>query len=216
VPSSPPNGTPPPDPVPQKPQTSAPQYLPEQPATAEPPPARLSPPEMPGTAPPRVREERPATPALPSGIPQFEIARDRVASGLKPLAGGFEWLALNGYKTVLHLKAPGGDDAAERRQAEQAGLKFISLEVSPQTLSRAIVDDFNRLVTDSTAQPLFVYDQGGTLTGGLWYLHFRTAERLSDEAARVRAARLGLKDEASGDAGTMWLAIQKFLRDEAR
>jgi hypothetical protein len=36
-------------------------------------------------------------------------------------------------------------------------------------------------------------------------------ERLPDEAARLRAARLGLKDSADGPHRDMWLAVQKLL-----
>ena len=32
-----------------------------------------------------------------------------------------DWLAANGYKTVLHLRAPGEDDVTDRRQFEARG-----------------------------------------------------------------------------------------------
>ena len=49
----------------------------------------------------------------------------------------------------------------------------------------------------------------GVANGGLWYLHFRTADQESDEVARMKAARLGLKED--GEAREMWLAIQHLL-----
>jgi hypothetical protein len=82
--------------------------------------------------------------------------------------------------------------------------------VSPQTLSRDIVDRFNHLVTDAGNQPLFVYDRDGTVAGGLWYLYFRIAEGASDEDARAQAARLGLKPDAE-EGRPMWLAVQNYL-----
>jgi protein tyrosine phosphatase (PTP) superfamily phosphohydrolase (DUF442 family) len=178
--------------------------------------ARLGAPEPPGSQaqpriPPRAPQEPSPTPSLPVGIPQFAVAREEVASGLKPLLDGLDWLRTNGYRTVLHIRQPGEDDTADRRQIEKLGLKYLSLEVSPQTLSKNIVNEFNRLVADSASHPLFVYDQDGTLSGGLWYLHFRTAGQESDEVARLKAARLGLREDATDGHRAMWLAIQKYL-----
>jgi protein tyrosine phosphatase (PTP) superfamily phosphohydrolase (DUF442 family) len=178
--------------------------------------ARLGAPESAGSQtqpriPPRATQEPPATPSLPVGIPQFAVAQEGVASGLKPLLDGLDWLRANGYRTVLHIRQPGEDDTVDRRQIEKLGLKYLSLEVSPQTLSKNIVNEFNRLVADSASHPLFVYDQDGTLAGGLWYLHFRIAGQESDEVARLKAARLGLREEATGKHRAMWLAIQKYL-----
>jgi hypothetical protein len=150
------------------------------------------------------------TPALPAGIPRFARAKNRVAAGLRPMIDGLDWLAANGYKTVLHLRAPGEDDVTDRRQFEARGLKFYSLEV-PLPLTREVVEEFNHMIGDPGNQPLFVYDRDGILAGGLWYLQFRIADGASDEVARTNAARLGLKDDQTPEAKRMWLAIQQYL-----
>jgi protein tyrosine phosphatase (PTP) superfamily phosphohydrolase (DUF442 family) len=129
---------------------------------------------------------------------------------------GIDWLTQNGYRTVLHLRQPGEDDAAERKLFELRGMKYLSLELSPQTLTRAVVDEFNRIVGDRTNYPLFIYDKDGALSGGLWYLHFRAVDRLSDEESRARAARLGLRETQNSIQGDMWLAIKKYLSESAR
>jgi protein tyrosine phosphatase (PTP) superfamily phosphohydrolase (DUF442 family) len=156
--------------------------------------------------------QNPSGSSLPVGIPQFAAVRDQVSAGLKPqVDGGLEWLEANRYKAVLHVHPPGQDESADRQQVEKHGMKYVSLEVSPQTLSQATVDQFDRQVNDPQNYPLFVYDQDGSLAGGLWYLHFRNVERLTDSAARTRAHRLGLRDDPNGTHADMWLAIQKFL-----
>jgi protein tyrosine phosphatase (PTP) superfamily phosphohydrolase (DUF442 family) len=154
---------------------------------------------------------------LPVGIPQFATVKDGVTSGLKPLVdGGLDWLQAHGYRTVLHIHLPGQDDAADRQQVEKHGMHYLSLEVSPQTLTPAVVDQFNRYVADRANFPLFVYDRDGMLAGGLWYLYFRIVERESDAAATAHASRLGLKEDAAGVHREMWLAIQKFLSTTQR
>jgi hypothetical protein len=189
------------------------------PATATTPPIRLRTPED-SAAPPAAglseSSSAPATsaatPALPVGIPDFAVAiPDRVANGRKPTLDGLDWLKANGYRAALSVRRPGGSDDADRKQFEQRGLKFTSLEVSPETLSWATVEAFARAVNDPSGRPLFVYDADGLLSGGLWFLYFRRIERLSDEAAKLRAARLGWRDSADGPHREMALAVQRLM-----
>lgn len=234
---SPPARIPPPDlpdtssdtgPLPKPPESSEPPLVPERPVKPPEPPADPTPPTTPPMmvpslppARPGVKEEtnplppkpgvkeEPAT--LPVDIPQFAVAKKDVASGLKPYPDGLDWLKAKGYRTVLHVRAPGEDDSADRKQVEKRGLKYLSLEVSPETLSRELLDRFNRLVGEPGNLPLFVYDKDGMVAGGLWYLHFRSIESASDEDARSRASRLGIKVDQDGDHRAMWLAVQKVL-----
>jgi protein tyrosine phosphatase (PTP) superfamily phosphohydrolase (DUF442 family) len=155
-------------------------------------------------------------PSLPAGIPNFAEPIPGVASGLRPTLDGIDWLKTNEFRAALHVKAPGENDDADRQLFEQKGLKYLSLEVSPTTLTRKVVEEFNKVVADAADRPLFVYDKDGSLAGALWYLHFRTAGKLPDEEARKKAASLGLKEEADGGPREMWLAIQKFLEEQDR
>jgi protein tyrosine phosphatase (PTP) superfamily phosphohydrolase (DUF442 family) len=139
------------------------------------------------------------------------MARPRVASGQQPFPDGVTWLQAHDYRTVLHVRTPGEDDAAARRQFEKHGLRYLSLEVSPRTLTREVVDQFTRTVTDEANLPLFVYDRDGGLAGGLWYLYYRLAEKTDDQQARTEAARLGLNQDRNDSHRDMWLAIQAFL-----
>ena len=165
----------------------------------------------PKTTEPPIAKIQSAT-ALPVGIPQFASVRDNVSAGLRPsLDDGLDWLQAKGYRTVLHIRLPGEDDNADRKQVEKRGLKYVALEVSPQTLTKMTVDEFNRMLRDVGAQPLFVYDRDAALAGALWYLHFRTSEQLPDDAARIRARGLGFREDQDGPHRDMWLAVQKHL-----
>ena len=157
------------------------------PQTAEPP-----------TAPPK--GDRSASPALPVDIPQFAVVKTDVAYGQEPFADGVRWLKAHGYRTVLHLRAPVADDKPAQAEFEKNGLRDLSLEVSPRTLSKDIVDQFNRFVTAADNLPLFVYDKDSSLAGGLWYLHFRLVDRQTDDKARAAVAQLGFKEDQDGPA----------------
>lgn len=208
-----------------KPSTSAP--APTSPGTADPPTAHLFAPSTPeppladagkaAQAPkPATSSDTGITPPLPVGIAGFAQVRDGVTSGRKPVLDGIDWLKAKGYRTVLHLKAPMETDSPDRAVIERHGLTYLSLDVSPETLSQRTVDAFNRIVDDPANQPVFVYDRDGALAGALWYLHFRTVEHQTDEVARLRAARLGLSENPTPAQQPLWLAIQKILSQPAR
>jgi protein tyrosine phosphatase (PTP) superfamily phosphohydrolase (DUF442 family) len=144
-------------------------------------------------------------------LPGFAIAIPGVATGLRPFPDGIAWLAEKGYKAVLHLRAPGEDDAADRKLFERKGLVYLSLEVSPGTLSKEVLDRFVRAVNDTARHPLFVYDKDGSVAGGLWYLYFRAHLKQPDEKARAEAQRLGLRLDDDAEHRRMLLAVQKLL-----
>jgi protein tyrosine phosphatase (PTP) superfamily phosphohydrolase (DUF442 family) len=203
----PPEGSPPPSPPSASPRV----YL-QQPEPAAPAPeARSYSPQT--KEPPPSRDDSSASPALPVDIPQFAAVKTNIASGQEPFAGGIAWLKSHGYRTVLHVRSPGEDDSAARSQFEKSGLRYLSLEVSPQTLSPEIVDQFNRLVADANNLPLFVYDKDGSLAGALWYLHFRLVDQAREEKAREEAERLGFKQDRSDAHLKMWLAVQNLLNE---
>lgn len=199
-------------------------------ARNEPPRVQLAAPEpllgeAPGTTklyPPDVQDVRPNPPppiaerkaksSLPVGIPQFAKATEQVYSGLRPaIDDGLDWLAANGFRTVLHLRAPGEPNDADRAQVEKLGMRYVSLEVSPRTLTPEKVAEFAGIVRDVAGKPLFVYDQDGSLAGPLWYLYFRAVKNHGDEVARIRANGLGLREDRDGPYRDMWLAVQKYL-----
>jgi protein tyrosine phosphatase (PTP) superfamily phosphohydrolase (DUF442 family) len=182
---------------------------------------RLGTPQSP--EPPRVPPEKPdgaekphRSPELPVGIANFAEALPGVASGLRPMLDGLDWLKANGYKAVLQARTPGESADADRQLMQRLGLKYLTLEVSPTTLTPEVVAEFNKIVTDPASRPLFVYDKDGSLAGALWYLHFRTAGQFSDEEARKKAAPLGLKEDMDGPQREMWLAVQKYLADREK
>lgn len=161
-------------------------------------------------------EEKTETSPYPVGISQFAVAiPGSVTGGLRPmLDGGLDWLKKQGYKTVLHVKAPGQDDSADGKQVENRGMSYLSLEISPATLNAKVLEDFAQIVSGKEGYPLFVYDQDGSLAGGLWYLYFREVESLPEDVARVRANSLGLRTDGADAHKEMWLAIQKYLSEK--
>jgi protein tyrosine phosphatase (PTP) superfamily phosphohydrolase (DUF442 family) len=209
--------------TPSSPSPVAPSVYLEQPQPVSPTPSQprandAAPPETrpympPSSEPPPARDDRAASPALPVDIPQFTMVKTNVANGQEPLADGIAWLKKHGYRSALHVRAPAEKDDDARKQYEQAGLRYVSLELSPEMLTKETVDKFNRLVGDDNNLPRFVYDKDGSLAGALWYVHFRLVDRATPEKAREEAERLGFKPERGEAFLKMWLAVQKLLND---
>jgi protein tyrosine phosphatase (PTP) superfamily phosphohydrolase (DUF442 family) len=161
----------------------------DKPTDPAPPPTVIDPPVKPKQIP----AER------PTGIDEFTQVKEKdgVSAGRRPTLEGLDWLQAKGYKTVVHVRRPQDADETDRRQVERRGMKYVALTVTPETLTQAWVDEFNKVIGDSAGRPVFVYGQDPATAAVAWYLHLRTAEFLTHDEARVRATRLGLGDESS-------------------
>jgi hypothetical protein len=160
--------------------------------------------------PPPVEEARDTPQEI--DIPGFVLLRTGIASGQRPALDGPGWLKKHGYRTVLHVRPAGEADSAARRLFEGKGLRYLSLELSPATLSKELLERFEKIISDPKNQPIFAYDEDGSLLGPLWYLHFRLHDKLSHEKASVEAQRLGYKADEPQNR-TMDLAVQKLLSE---
>jgi hypothetical protein len=154
---------------------------------------------------PRETQEPP-----PVDIPGYAIVRGQVANGQLPFPDGIDWLKTKGYRTALHLRAPGEDGTAARRQFEKRGLQYISLEVAPGALTKDLADESRRIVADETNLPLFVCDKDGALTGTLWYLHFRL-NGMPEDKALAEANRLGLRPDQDEEHKAMLSAARTLF-----
>jgi protein tyrosine phosphatase (PTP) superfamily phosphohydrolase (DUF442 family) len=164
--------------------------------------------------PPQVEAGKQPSAPLPVGIAQFAQVSPKISSGLRPAFDeGLEWLKSNNYRTVVHLRLPGENDDADRKEVEKRGLKYASLEVSPNLLTKETVDEFVKLVRDPQQLPVFVYDRDGALAGGLWYLWFRLVEESPDDVARIRARSLGLREDREGAHRDMWQSVQRYIAE---
>jgi protein tyrosine phosphatase (PTP) superfamily phosphohydrolase (DUF442 family) len=171
-----------------------------------------SPKQQPQSLEPPVNNKPGSPTDLPVGIAQFAQVSEQVSNGLRPsLDDGLDWLQSKGYRAVLFIHQPGEADGTDRKQVEKRGLKFMSLDVSPSTVSRKTVEEFKAIVTNPSNRPLFVYDKDGALAGGLWLLYFRLINGQETDAARVRAGSLGFREDRDPAHQAMWHAVQAVL-----
>jgi protein tyrosine phosphatase (PTP) superfamily phosphohydrolase (DUF442 family) len=138
-----------------------------------------------------------AKPETTNPIADFVQVKEGVGTGRRPDLDGLDWLKTAGYKTVVFLRGQNDDDTTDRQQVEKRGFQFFSILATPETLTQRWLDEFNNQIGEVAARPIFVYSRDEGIAGATWYLHLRTAEFLTHDEARVRAGRLGLKDETT-------------------
>lgn len=157
---------------------------------------------------------KPATAEPPKAAgPAAGVSATKVKDGLfaggRPTLGGFDALKNAGFRSVIFLHGPGADVAAVKDMATTRDLNFIPIEATPETLAEAS-KQFDRAAADRLNRPAYVFADEPVRAGAVWYLHFRNAEALGDDVARLRARPLGLSER--GEEGkTFALAIQKVL-----
>jgi protein tyrosine phosphatase (PTP) superfamily phosphohydrolase (DUF442 family) len=147
--------------------------------------------------------------AAPAGLPGYVRVKEGLASGRKPTLDGFDALKQAGFRTLIYLHPAGADLSAVKDVAARRGLAFIAIETTPEKLADA-VEVFNAVAADKARHPAYVFDDDGVRAGTVWYLHFRTAEAMNDDVARVRAKPLGLTDQGD-EARAFAIATQRYL-----
>lgn len=149
---------------------------------------------------------------FPVGIPEFAVVKGAVATGRKPDPDGLDWLKGRGYRALVYLHLPGDDTSALRRDAESRGLTFEAVALGPDRFDAPAVVRLNRLVAAaSPGAGVFVADASGPLAGAAWYVHLRQVEGLGDDEARVRAGRLGLREQGDAEQAKLWVAARRYL-----
>lgn len=176
-----------PDPIPSsatKPSTSGLLGAPTKPQTAEPPKAA-------------------------GNLPGYAKIKEGLFAGGKPALDGFEALKASGFRTVIFLHGPAADVTAVKDAASTRGLNCVAIETTPEALADAS-KEFDRVVGDRNARPAYVFADAPERAGAVWYLHFRTADAVGDDVARLRAKPLGYGG-TSDEAKAFALAVQRTL-----
>jgi uncharacterized protein (TIGR01244 family) len=116
--------------------------------------------------------------------------------GGQPTAEQLEALAAANYKTVIDLRAPsenrGFDESAA---ADAAGLEYIPLPITDETLHRAdTLDTFIRIFRESE-KPVLVHCGSGGRVATVYYAWLVAEEKMTREEALAKAKEQGLSSE---------------------
>lgn len=106
---------------------------------------------------------------------QFAKISDRFAATGQISPEEMPEVAKQGFKTVINNR-PDGEGGPEqpsseacRAAAEEAGLTYHYIPMTPQTMSMELLGNFHRAVTDSP-QPVLAHCKSGARSTALWAL----------------------------------------------
>jgi uncharacterized protein (TIGR01244 family) len=139
----------------------------------------------------------PPGPLANRGLPNFSQVDSQLYRGAQPSAEGVEELRARRIATMINLRQPGEDPEAMEaveNAARSAGLQYHSVPMSGWLApTREDVELVLSLISDRTAQPVFVYCRRGADRTGTVVAIYRITQNgwTADEAMR-EARGLGM------------------------
>lgn len=108
-------------------------------------------------------------------------------------------LAKRGYKAVLNLREASEDGAQipeSKAAAEAAGLTFIHVPFKGSAPDDAVADEFLKVVTTPTNQPLFINCGSANRVGAMWLIKRMVVDKWPQDKAVEEAKAIGLSSAA--------------------
>jgi uncharacterized protein (TIGR01244 family) len=132
-----------------------------------------------------------------TGILNATSPEPGILFGGQPTAEQLQKLAAADYKTVIDLRAPtenrGYDEAAA---AKAAGLAYVPIPVTGETLKDAKTLDRFIEVFSKTEKPVLVHCASGGRVGAVYYAWLVSEKKMSREEALAKAHEEGLHNES--------------------
>ncbi|WP_053057701.1 fused DSP-PTPase phosphatase/NAD kinase-like protein [Rubrobacter aplysinae] len=117
-----------------------------------------------------------------------------VATAGQPSRKHLQSLAGAGYRTVLDLRAPEENRGLDEPEAvREAGMQYINLPVTPDTLRDEIFDRFRQIMDDPARRPILLHCSSANRVGALLLPYMILEEEKSYEEASEIASRVGLR-----------------------
>ncbi len=124
-----------------------------------------------------------------------------IATAGQPRAEQFRKLADAGIRTVIDLRPPeeprGFDEVAAVREA---GLRYVNVPVTPQTLGDADFDRVRALLNDPANRPALLHCASANRVGAVLLPYLMLDEGRSQDDALEMARQVGLRSSEMADA----------------
>jgi len=132
----------------------------------------------------------PAT-ADPALIPNYKLVSPGLAAAGQPTAEGLAQLKGMGFKTVINLRTEKEGTREEEAAMAAAGLRYVSVPVTAESLSAQDVDKVAAVLADPASGPVLLHCASSNRVGGVVaLLSLRKGRSLEEAEAEGRAAGL--------------------------
>jgi len=127
---------------------------------------------------------------------RMKIADDVTVSA-QPDTDTIAQLPGEGFQSVVNFRTDGEDDqplspAAEREAVEAAGMQYVHIPVSMQSMGTKLVDQFRERYAE-LPKPVFAHCKSGKRAGAMVMMHLASEQGLNGEQALEQAKQKGFE-----------------------
>jgi len=133
-------------------------------------------------------------------VPSYRVIEPGLAGAGQPSPEALARLKQMGFRTVINLRTEQEGAAQERPLIEAQGLRYVSVPVTPATLSLADVEAVEKVLADPAARPVLLHCASSNRVGAVWAV------------IQARKGRSLEQAEAAGAAAGMRPAMQDAVR----
>jgi uncharacterized protein (TIGR01244 family) len=138
-------------------------------------------------------------PNTAEGIANYHVVRPGLATSGELSAQAQQQLKALGFKTVIDLRTEREDTKAEEAVVTAQGLRYVSVPVTPDTLSAKEVDAVAAVLEDAAAEPVLLHCASGNRAGGLLAAVLARKGQTLEEA-EAEGVKAGLSSQTMKDA----------------
>jgi uncharacterized protein (TIGR01244 family) len=133
------------------------------------------------------------------GIANYKRLHERLAVSGTISPEAMKQLKAMGFRTVVDLRTEAEGTAEEKAAVEALGLRYVSVPVTPSTLSLKDVEAVAGVLADGAAAPVLLHCAASNRVGGVYgVVQVLEGKSLSEAEAAARDA--GLRSEAMTEA----------------
>lgn len=130
-------------------------------------------------------------------MPNKMKINDQVTVGPQPSVEEIAQLSQEGFQTVVNFRTEGEDEqplspAAEGEKVESAGMKYLNIPVSMDSMSPKQVDQFRSQFTD-LPKPVFAHCKSGKRAGAMVMMHMAVEQGMSGDQTLQKAEEMGFE-----------------------
>lgn len=132
-------------------------------------------------------------------MPDKMKINDQVTVGPQPSEEEINQLSQEGYQTVVNFRTDGEDEQplspkAEGEKVESAGMKYLNIPVSMESMGPEQVDQFRSQFKD-LPKPLYAHCKSGKRAGAMVMMHMAVEQGMSGDQTLQKAEEMGFECE---------------------
>ena len=131
----------------------------------------------------------------PVAVPNYAVLRPGVAAAGQPTPDALRQLKTQGFRTVINIRTEAEGPKGEEEIVKGLGLRYVSIPVTPETLSLEDVRAVAKLLDDPEAAPVLFHCASSNRVGGVIAVIEGLAGK-SLEEAEVAGRKAGLHSPA--------------------